>query len=124
MRRNLGPSKCCIEKEDGVLFLSILTFDAANRESIVEKLARGREKMPQGVQVRMELVDLAKNRVFRITEVTDPKAILAANMDWFEKGQIETNLVMESEDLLEALDRIKMRRQRREIYEPEVAFVP
>lgn len=107
-----------------MLFLSILTFDAANRENIIEKLARGREKTPQGVQVRMELVDLAKNRVFRITEVTDPKAILAANMDWFGKGQIETNLVMESEDLLEALDRIKLRRQQREIYEPEVAFVP
>jgi len=107
-----------------MLFLSILTFDAANRESIIEKLARGREETPEGVQVRMELVDLARNRVFRITEVTDPKAILAANMDWYDQGDIETNLVMDSEDLLEALDRINLRKQRREMFEPEVAFVP
>lgn len=105
-----------------MLFLSILTFDAANRESIIEKLASGEEKTPAGVQVHMELVDLAKNRVFRITEVTDPKAILAANMDWYGQGEIETNLVMDSEELLEALDRINQRRRAK--LSPEVAFVP
>jgi hypothetical protein len=89
-----------------MLFLSIFTFDAGDRERIVKRRVLGGEKVPEGVQVLQEVVDLQKNRVFRISEVTDPKAILAANMAWNDLGEIETIPVMETEEMLEALYRM------------------
>lgn len=92
-----------------MLFLSIFTFGAENREAILQRRATG-ERVPEGVQVLTEVVDLTKNRVFRISEVTDPKAILAANMAWSDLAKIETVPVMETEEVLETLDRMKERK--------------
>jgi len=92
-----------------MLFMSIITFDAANREAIVKQHALRESILPGGVQMRMEVVDLSKNRVYRIFEVTDPKAILEANLAWNDLARIDTFPVMETEEVLETLDRIKRR---------------
>ncbi len=105
-----------------MLFMSIFTFDAINRERIVKRRVLGGEKIPEGVQVLQEVVDLQQNRVFRITEVTDPKAILAANMAWNDLGDIETIPVMETEEVLEALHRISQKERHRERPVRSVAF--
>ena len=107
-----------------MLFLSILSFDAANREAILKRRALGGEKVPEGVHVLQELVDLSKNRVFRISEVTDPKAILEANMAWNELGEVETVLVMETEEVLESLDRMNHRTQRKKKLAQALEFIP
>ena len=44
-----------------MLFMSIYTFDAANRETIIRRRTLGEERIPEGVQVRMEVVDLSNN---------------------------------------------------------------
>ena len=90
-----------------MLFMSIITFDAANREAIVKQHALGEDILPEGVQMRVEVVDLSKNRVYRIFEVTDPKAILEANLAWNDLARIETFPVMETEEVLDTLDRIR-----------------
>ncbi len=92
-----------------MLFMSIITFDAANREAIMKQHSLGENFFPEGVQMRMEVVDLSKNRVYRIFEVTDPKAILEANLAWDDMARIETFPVMETEEVLETLDRIKLK---------------
>jgi hypothetical protein len=107
-----------------MLFLSILSFDAVNREAILKRRALGREKVPEGVHVLQELVDLSKNRVFRISEVTDPKAILEANMAWNDLGEVETVLVMETEEVLESLDRMNQRAQRKKKLAKALEFIP
>jgi hypothetical protein len=89
-----------------MLFLSIFTFDATNREHIIQGHALGDERNSRAIQVHMELVDLSKNRIFRICEVTDPKAIVTFNEIWSDLGTIETVPVIESADLLEILDRM------------------
>lgn len=86
-----------------MLFLSIFTFNAANREAIIEKRILGGKKIPKGIQVLQEVVDLQNNRVFRISEVTDPKAVLASNLAWGDVGEIETIPVMETEEMLDTL---------------------
>jgi hypothetical protein len=93
-----------------MLFLSIFTFGAENREAVLQRRATGGEEIPDGVQVLMEVVDLTENRVFRISEVTDPKAILAANMAWSDLAKIETVPVMQTDEVLETLDRMKERK--------------
>ena len=97
-----------------MLFLSIFTFDAVNRGDIIKRRALDGEKTPEGVQVIMEVVDLAKNRVFRISEVTDPRAILAANMAWSDLGKIETFPVMETAEVLETMRRMNEKERCRE----------
>ncbi len=92
-----------------MMFMSIFTFDAANREAIVRQRALGDAIVPEGVQIRMEVVDLSENRVYRIFEVTDPKAILETNLAWSGLARIETFPVMEADEILEALDRIKLK---------------
>jgi glutamate formiminotransferase len=88
--------------------MSIFTFDAANREAIIKRRTLEDTNVSEGVQVCMEVVDLSKNRVYRIFEVTDPKAILKANLKWSDLAQIDTFPVMETDEVLEALDRINV----------------
>lgn len=104
-----------------MLFLSIFTFGAENRKAIFQRRAMG-EKVPEGVQVLMEVVDLTKNRVFRISEVTDPKAILAANMAWSDLAKIETVPVMPTEEVLEALDRMNETNRNRDSLDRPAEF--
>lgn len=94
-----------------MLFLTIFTFDAANREAIVKRRALEKDTIPRGVQVHMEVVDLSKNRVFRIFEVTDPKAILESNMAWSDLAEVETIPVMEIYEMMEVIERIERREQ-------------
>ena len=107
-----------------MLFLSILSFDAANHEAILEKRALGPEKVPEGVKVLQELVDLSKHRVFGISEVSDPRAILQANMAWNDAGEVETVLVMETEEVLEFLDRMNHRGRHKRKMAQSVEFNP
>jgi hypothetical protein len=88
-----------------MLFLSIFTFDAAHRECIIQKHAHGEGEKPKGIQVHLELVDLSKNRIFRICEVTDAKAVVTFNEIWSDLGKIETIPVIESSDLLKIFEK-------------------
>jgi len=97
-----------------MLFLSIFTFEAENREAVIKKRILSGEKVPEGVQVLQEVVDLQKNRVFRISEVTDPKAILASNLAWSDVGEVETIPVMETEEMLEVLHRMNEKEHHRQ----------
>ncbi len=115
MRNASGASVYRIKQEDHVLFMSLFTFDAAKRKAIIKRLALEGSRISSGVQVRMEVVDLSKNRAFRIFEVTDPKAILEYNLSWNGMAVVETVPVMETEDVLEVLDRINGKEERFEV---------
>jgi len=80
-----------------MLFLSVFTFDAENREAVIKRCTLGGKKRCEGVQVLLEQVDLSQQRVFRIAEVTNSKAIWKANRAWSDLGKIENVLVMETE---------------------------
>jgi hypothetical protein len=91
-----------------MLYLSVFTFDSAKRKAILKRRAQGGEKTPESVKVLMEVVDLTKNRAFRLSEAQDIKDIEAANEAWSDLGRIETIPVVESDDILKKL--IKMKR--------------
>jgi len=80
-----------------MLFLSVFTFDAENRDAVIKRCTLGGKIGYEGVQVLMEQVDLSKQRVFRVTEVANSKAIWKANRAWSDLGKIENVLVMETE---------------------------
>jgi hypothetical protein len=91
-----------------MLYLCVFTFDSAKRRAILRRRAQGGEKAPEGVKVLMEVVDLTKNRAFRISEAQDIKDIEEANAAWRDLGRIETIPVVESDDIFSKL--IKMKR--------------
>jgi hypothetical protein len=80
-----------------MLFLSVFTFDAENRDAVIKRCALGGKNNCEGVQVLMEQVDLSKQRVFRVTKGKNPEAIWKANKVWSDLGEIESVLVMETE---------------------------
>ena len=80
-----------------MLFLSVFTFDAENRDAVIQRCTLGGEKGCEDAQVLMEQVDLSKQRIFRITEGANSKAIRKANRTWSDLGKIENVLVMETE---------------------------
>ena len=90
-----------------MFYLSIFTFDNENREAVFTRHAREGEKIPDGVQLLMELVDLSKNRIFRIYEASDPKAVEEANLAWSDLGKTENNPVLAPGEMFEMLRRLK-----------------
>lgn len=106
-----------------MLFLCIYTFGSENREATFKRCAQGEQKVPEGVQLLQEVVDLTKNRIFRICEVTDPKAIMKANMAWNDLGEVEIIPVMGTEEMLEAMDRMNEKEHRRKKHSNPLEFI-
>ncbi|MFC1683251.1 DUF3303 domain-containing protein [Candidatus Zixiibacteriota bacterium] len=90
-----------------MMYLCIFTFDSSKREAVLKRRALGGEKAPKGLRVLMELVDLTQNRAFRLCEAEDPSEIMIANEAWSDLGKIETIPVVESDDILQKLSRMK-----------------
>jgi hypothetical protein len=90
-----------------MLFLCVFTFDAAKRKAIIERRAQQGEMVPEEVKVLMEVVDLTKNRVFRLAEAEDLGTIDAANGAWCDLCQIETIPVQNSEEIVQNLKRME-----------------
>jgi len=90
-----------------MLYLCIFTFDSSKREAVLKRRALGGEKVPKGLRVLMELVDLTQNRAFRLCEADDPADIMMANEAWGDLGRIETIPVVESDEILKKLSRMK-----------------
>jgi len=90
-----------------MLYLCIFTFDPSRRKDIVRRRALSGEIVPEGVEVVMEVVDLTKNRAFRLCEAGDPAAVMMANEAWSDLGQVETIPVMDSEEILQKLMKMK-----------------
>ena len=89
-----------------MFYLSIFTFDNENRDAVFKRHAREGEKIPDGVQLLTELVDLSKNRIFRIYEASDPKAVEEANMAWSDLVKTENIPVVAPGEMLEMLQRL------------------
>jgi hypothetical protein len=86
-----------------MLYLCIFTFDTARRKAVLKRRASGGEKIPDGVRILMEVMDLTQNRVFRLCQAPDMATIESANAAWRDLGHIETVPVVESEQIVQKL---------------------
>jgi hypothetical protein len=100
-----GKSTYCVGHH--MLYLCVFTFDSSKRRALIKRRALGGDKVPESVKVLMEVVDLTKNRAFRLSEAPDLEAIEEANSAWKDLGHIETIPVVESEEILKKLIRLK-----------------
>ncbi|CCJ35285.1 DUF3303 family protein [Methanoculleus bourgensis] len=79
-------------------FISIFTWEPGKTGEVME--ARAAEKIPDGVRLINEWVDLGSNTVFRLIETDDPAALLMISSPWGDLGYKEVHPVMESKEAL------------------------
>jgi len=80
-----------------MLIMDIFTWEPARAEAVTKR--KGAEKIPQGIKLIGEWVDLAGGRAFRLVEVADPRPLAAMTSAWFGLGKKELVPVMTAEEV-------------------------
>ena len=86
-----------------MLIMDIVTWEPDKAEAVMKY--RGEEKIPEGIKVLGEWVDIAGGRAFRLVEVPDPKLLLAMTSFYFGLGKKELVPVMAAEDAMKLMQR-------------------
>lgn len=84
-----------------MLIMDTLTWEAARSEEIIKR--KGEEKIPEGVKIVGEWVDMGGCRAYRLVEVADPKLLFAMTSFWIGLGKKELVPVMAAEDMMKLL---------------------
>jgi hypothetical protein len=86
-----------------MLIMDIITWEPDKAAAVLKH--RGEEKIPEGIKVIGEWVDLAGGRAYRLVEVPDPKLLLAMTSFWFGFGKKELSPVMAAEEMMKLMPR-------------------
>ena len=86
-----------------MLIMDIITWEPARSEEVIKR--RGEEKIPEGIKVLGEWVDIAGGRAFRLAEVPDPKLLFAMTSFWIGLSKKELVPVMEGEEMMKLMPR-------------------
>ena len=87
-----------------MLIMDIITWETARSEKVIKR--RAEEKIPQGVKVIGEWVDIGGCRAYRLVEVADPKLLFAMTSFWIGLGKKELVPVMETEEMMKLMPRM------------------
>ena len=82
-------------------FMTMFQWEPGKTDEIMQ--VRMKEKSPSGIKIIKEWVALETNLVFRLTEITDPGALLLESSKWTDLGYVEMHPVMETEEALKLL---------------------
>jgi hypothetical protein len=83
-----------------MLFLSIFSYEPANRDVVIKKRMEKGPMAPKGVKVIGEWSAIAGGKVFRLAEIENAAAGLAAVRAWSDLGKIEMIPVLPTEEVL------------------------
>ena len=82
-----------------MLTMVIATWEPEKTQEVMRR--RAEVKVPEGLKVFGEWVDLRGGRIFRLVDAgDDPRVTIAANFPWFDLCKIEGVPVMEAEELM------------------------
>jgi len=87
-----------------MLIMDIITWEPTRSEEVIKR--RAEEKIPQGVKVIGEWVDMGGWRAYRLVEVADPKLLFAMTSFWIGLGKKELVPVMEMEETMKLMQRM------------------
>ena len=86
-----------------MLFMSVVSWEPDKRDEVVKRFAeKGTMEIP-GRKVIGTWNVLGGNRVFRLVDIEDPKALVAADVAWSDLVKIEEIPVMETEELMKLI---------------------
>ena len=86
-----------------MLFMSIVTWEPEKRDEVIKRFKeKGAMTLP-GRKVIGTWNAIGGNRVFRLVEIEDPKALVAAAVAWSDLVKIEEIPVIETEEMMKLL---------------------
>jgi hypothetical protein len=83
-----------------MLFMSIITFEPEKRDEVIKRFAEKGAVTLSGRKVIGTWSEIGGNRAFRLVEIEDPKALVAATFDWSDLTKIEEIPVIETEEMM------------------------
>jgi hypothetical protein len=86
-----------------MLIMDIITWEPARSEEVIKH--RLEEKIPEGVKLIGEWIDIGGCRAYRLVEVADPKLLFAMTSFWIGLGKKELVPVMESAEAKKLMPR-------------------
>jgi len=84
-----------------MLFMTMFQWEPGKTDEVMQ--IRMKENIPPGVKIVKEWVALETNLVFRLSEITDPAALLKSSSSWTDLGYVEMHPVMESQEAIKLL---------------------
>ena len=85
-----------------MLFMSIFSWDASNRDEVIKRRAEG-SKLPEGVELVGEWAVIGQNQVFRLVKATDEGQLVNGTLPWTDLGEIEIYPVMSTDELFKMM---------------------
>jgi hypothetical protein len=83
-----------------MLFMTVFTYEPAQRDEVVRRRAEKGTLAPQNVKVLGDWSYLGGGRVFRLVEVDEPTAMVEAAAAWTDLGKLEVFPVLDVEKVL------------------------
>jgi hypothetical protein len=86
-----------------MLIMDIATYEPDKAEDVFKR--RMEEKIPEGVKLIGEWLDIAGGRAYRLVEVADPKLLFAMTSFWIGFVKKELVPVMGTEEAMKLMPR-------------------
>ena len=86
-----------------MLFMSIYTYEPANRDAVVKRRAEKGAMVPPDSKAIGAWSALTGGQDFRLVEVEDSRSMAGAAAAWADLGKIEAVPVMPTEELMKLL---------------------
>ena len=86
-----------------MLIMDIATYEPDKAEDVIKR--RMEEKIPEGVKLIGEWLDIAGGRAYRLVEVADPRLLFAMTSFWIGFVKKELVPVMETEEAMKLMPR-------------------
>ena len=86
-----------------MLLMSIVSWEPEKRDEVVKRFKEKGAMTFPGRKVIGTWNVIGGNRVFRLVEIEDPKALVAADVAWSDLVKIEEIPVMESGELMKVI---------------------
>jgi hypothetical protein len=89
-----------------MLYMTILTWEPAQRDAVIKRFATQGPKLPAGVKLLGMWAAFHGSRVFSLEEwppAHDPKLVIEANFAWTDLCKIEAVPVMEAQEMMKLL---------------------
>jgi hypothetical protein len=84
-----------------MLIMDTITWEPARAEDVIKH--RVEEKIPEGVKVIGEWVDIGGGRAYRLVDVADPAVLFAMTSFWVGFGKKELVPVMGTEEMMKLM---------------------
>jgi hypothetical protein len=91
------------ERSGKMLFMSVYTYEPAQREEIVKRREEEGLSTPEGIKLTGQWSYASGGRVFTLFEADDPLVMAQWSNPWNNLGKLETFPVIDTEELIKAL---------------------